>query len=252
MKKIINFFADNNLVAPSLILSIAIIIFSFNITGSANNFANKADSITVTGSSERLVVSDTAKMIVTINSKIMGTNARALAEKNIQNNINTLKKYLKDNGTEELNIIENPSSYMPICALSNQGYENCSLGEVGASVTQSIIINTNDIKSIENISKKINSDLANISISQATEYYYNNLKNIRADMLSEATKNAKERAVSVASAGGANIGNIMSLSSGVFQVTTTNSVDYDGGGAYDTTSIDKKITATVKANFSIK
>ncbi len=252
MKKIINFFADNNLTAPAIIIGLAVIIFSFNIKSSANNFANKTDSITVTGSSERLVVSDTVKMNITTTSKIMGTNARNEAEKNIRNNINTLKKYLKDNGVGEINIIENPSNYMPICALSNQGYENCALGEVGANVSQSIVINISDVKKIENISKKINSDLSNINVNQITEYYYNNLKNIRADMLSEATKNAKERAVSVASAGGANIGTITSLSSGVFQVTTENSVDYDGGGAYDTSSINKKITATVKANFSIK
>jgi hypothetical protein len=71
-------------------------------------------------------------------------------------------------------------------------------------------------------------------------------------MLSEATKNAKERAESVAKAGGANIGNITSLSSGVFQVTSVNSVSFDDYGAYDTSSLEKKITATVKANFSVK
>jgi hypothetical protein len=252
MKKIINFFMENNLTAPAIILGLAVIIFSFNVKSSANNFANKSDNITVTGSSERLVVSDTGKMTLTINSKLMGTGARTQGEKNIQNNLRVLKSYLNKNGIEESSMIENPSTYFPICALSNQGYENCSLGEVGANVTQSVVINLDDVKKIESISKKINSDLASINVTQSVEYYYNNLKNIRADMLSEATKNAKERAVSVASAGGASIGSITSLSSGVFQVTTQNSVAYDDYGAYDTTSIDKKITATVKANFSIK
>ena len=70
-------------------------------------------------------------------------------------------------------------------------------------------------------------------------------------MLAEATKNAKERAQGIAQAGGSKVGTIVALSSGVFQVTAKNSVDVDNAGAYDTTTIDKKITATVKADFSL-
>ena len=72
------------------------------------------------------------------------------------------------------------------------------------------------------------------------------------EMLSEATKNARERAEAVANAGGAAVGNIISLSSGVFQVTQKNSVSVDDYGMYDTTSVEKKITATVKVNFGVK
>ena len=54
--------------------------------------------------------------------------------------------------------------------------------------------------------------LPGVNVSNSIEYFYNNLKNIRAEMLSEATRNAKERADSVADAGGANIGKIISLS----------------------------------------
>ena len=92
-----------------------------------------------------------------------------------------------------------------------------------------------------------------VNIQNVTaEYLFNGLKDIRVEMLTEATKNAKERAEAVAKAGGASVGSISSLSSGVFQVTAPNSVNVDDYGTYDTSTIDKKVTATVKANFSIR
>lgn len=107
--------------------------------------------------------------------------------------------------------------------------------------------------SIQNISGKIATELGGVNMtSNLVEYYFNDLKNIRVDMLSEATRNARERADAVAKAGGASVGKIISLSSGVFQVTQKNSVSVDDYGMYDTTSVEKKITATVKVNFGVK
>jgi hypothetical protein len=127
------------------------------------------------------------------------------------------------------------------------------LGIRGQIVSKVIVAESSNVESIKNLSQKITLEMTDVALSQNTvEYLYNNLKNIRAEMLSEATKNAKERAVAVAEAGGANIGKIISLSSGVFQLTAKNSIEVDGYGAYDTGSIDKKVTATVKANFSVK
>jgi len=111
---------------------------------------------------------------------------------------------------------------------------------------------TPDVYLVNNLSIKVAENFSDIDLSNNTNYYYNNLKNIRADMLSEATRNAKERAEGVASAGGAIIGSITSLSSGVFQVTAVNSVDFSDYGSYNTNAIEKKITATVKANFSVR
>jgi uncharacterized protein len=115
-----------------------------------------------------------------------------------------------------------------------------------------LTVESSDVDKMSNIQNQIINNVAGVSVSNSIEYYYNNLKNIRAEMLSEATKNAKDRAESVANAGGAEVGKIVSLSSGVFQVTAKNSVSYEGDGAYDTSSIEKKITATVRAEFRVR
>jgi hypothetical protein len=84
------------------------------------------------------------------------------------------------------------------------------------------------------------------------EYYYNKLADLRLDLLTKATENAKERAQRIAQSTGAQINFLQSAATGVFQVTAKNSVDVSDYGVYDTTSIDKKITAVVKTSFSLK
>ncbi len=245
----IDFFKNNNLTAPSLIIGFAIIFTGLVFGNSANIFANKTDSITVTGSTERIVLSDTAKWQITVNVRskdIKSGNEAILLQ------INTLKSYLRKNSVDLETVGSNSVSNYPICQLSSQGYENCSLGIVGYNFSQSLLVQGSDVDLLTKLSENVSVELSNINLSQSIEYYYNNLKNIRAEMLSEATKNALERAQSVADAGGAKIGKITSLSSGVFQVTAQNSVNFDDYGSYDTTQITKKITATVKANFSVK
>jgi hypothetical protein len=160
---------------------------------------------------------------------------------------------LKKVGFTEDEIDVGNISLSPICELNNQGYENCSIGIKGQTGNLVITVNTKNINLVKEVSAKIYSDIFGVSISNVSaEYFFNGLKDIRVDMLTEATKNASERAEAVAKAGGSSLGSITSLSSGVFQVTAPNSVQVDDYGAYDTSTIEKKVTAVVKANFSIR
>ena len=239
----------NQLVAPAIIIGIAIVATSLVASLSARLFAYKNDTIAVTGTAERVVDSDTAKWTITVTTQAktveLGTPAIIKATKQVQD---FLLSHNVLASTTEVSAITNTQQ----CALTSQGYTNCDLGITGYTLNQSIVVESTDVNAIDKLTKDISATLNNINFTQYVEYYYNNLKNIRADMLNEATKNALERAKSVAEAGGAEIGKITSLSSGVFQVTAENSVNYDDGGSYDTSVIKKKITATVKANFSVR
>ncbi len=245
----LNFFKNNIYTAPALIVGISMLLVAFLVTGSANNFATKSDTITVTGTAERLVKGDTAKWSVNISSRALSV---ASGENDMKRGEVEVMKYLKANGIDEKSVNVSNSSNNPICNIGTQGYENCALGVAAYNFYQNITVEVDDVDKAKSLSKDITSAINNANINSGVEYYYNNLKNIRAEMLSEATKNALDRANSVASAGGATIGKITSLSSGVFQVTAKNSVNFDDYGSYDTSEIDKKITATVKANFSVK
>lgn len=249
MKNFKEFFAGNQYSAPAILIGVAMMLTAAIVASSFGDFSSKKDSISVTGSSERYVKSDTAKLTINISRR---SDSISEGTKLVQADAVKLKGYLKQNGIASENISDGTVYNNQICQVGPQGYENCSLGVVGYNVNQTLTIESDNVDKMSTLQNQTSSVLPGVNVTNSIEYFYNNLKNIRAEMLSEATRNAKDRADSVADAGGAKIGKITSLSSGVFQVTSKNSVDYDGGGAYDTSSIDKKITATVRAEFSVK
>lgn len=247
----------NNLIGPVIIWGLFFMVFglivSINIRSAIISVANKDNSITVTGSAERQVRSDTAKWTITVSERGIGEGAGISASRLASKSVDIIRNYLLKSGIEETEISTQTSSLSPICELSTQGYENCSVGVKGQIANQNIIVETADVEKIKSVSAKIATDITGVNITNNfVEYYFNKLASIRVEMLSEATKNAKERADAVAKAGGASVGNVTSLSSGVFQVTQKNSVNVDDYGTYDTSTIDKKVTATVKVDFSVK
>jgi hypothetical protein len=84
------------------------------------------------------------------------------------------------------------------------------------------------------------------------EYFYTKLSDLRVELLKEATKNAKERASAIAESTGSIIGRVRDASQGVFQVTGKNSIEVSDYGSYDTSAIEKKVTALVRASFEVR
>lgn len=245
-------FKENNLISPSIILGIATIIFGWFLYAGINNFVNKGESITVTGSAEKFVVSDTASWNITVSNKAYGEAALTEANASVAKQTKIVSDFLKKNGLDEKSFTVGTVSSAQLCVLNNNGYETCSLGVAGQNVQQTISVESTEVSKIDELSKQL-ATLEGLELSSNTvQYLYNHLKDIRQEMLAEATKNAKERADAVAEAGGAKVSKLVSLSSGVFQVTSKNSIDVSDYGTYDTSTIEKKITATVRADFSVK
>jgi hypothetical protein len=71
-------------------------------------------------------------------------------------------------------------------------------------------------------------------------------------LLTQATKDAKDRAQKIAENTGKKIDSLQTASQGVFQVTAKNSVEVSDYGTYDTASLEKKVTGVVRASFSLK
>jgi hypothetical protein len=245
-------FKENNLIAPSIILSLATVIFAWFVYLGIGAFVNKGEVITVTGSAERLVESDTASWNITLAHKAYGENALTSANADVAKQTKIVSDFLLKNGIEEKSFEVAASVSNELCNLNSNGYENCSLGVAGQNVQQTITVELSDVYKADKLSKQL-AQVSELELSSnSVQYLYNNLKNIRQEMLAEATKNAKERAEAVAQAGGAKVSKIVSLSSGVFQVTSKNSIDVSDYGTYDTSTIEKKITATVRADFSLR
>ena len=84
------------------------------------------------------------------------------------------------------------------------------------------------------------------------EFLYTKIEDLKLDLLAKATQNAKARAQTLATAGGAKLGNIMSATQGVFQITTPLSTETASYGMYDTSTVEKDVRCVVNAQFEIE
>ena len=105
---------------------------------------------------------------------------------------------------------------------------------------------------VEDVSRKITELItSDIEInSYAPSYYYTKLADLKIKMIASATKDAKNRAKTIAVNAGANLGILKKATMGVFQITGRNSSDdYSWGGTYNTSSKLKTASITMRLEY---
>jgi hypothetical protein len=119
---------------------------------------------------------------------------------------------------------------------------------------QNVEIRSSDIDKITNISRSA-TDLINEGVqfqSNAPQYFYTKLADLKIDMIGLATEDAKARAEKMLSATGNKVGKLNSANVGVFQITPLYSGEISDYGINDTSSIEKEITSVVTCEFEVK
>lgn len=230
------------LVLLSLILAFGLIIA---VKCGANTLSN--NNIIVTGSAYKIVKSDSARMEFEISER----NATKQSAYNaVKKQLPIVKKYLMDKGITDIDVSASNGyysyKYLPNGNITNEtAYYNLS---------QPIVIKSNDVQKIKEISSEIQSLLdqgIDINVTN-TEYFYSGLSELKVDLLKEATKDAKDRATGMLKATHNRPGKIQSVNMGVFQITPVDSTNVSDMGINDTSSIDKKVTAVANVVFRIK
>lgn len=206
-------------------------------------------TIRVTGSASQNVTSDSAAW--TINVKTKKTTLKE-GYTQLSSDVKKIKDFLLSNGIDEKNIDFNSvNSYENYKRLPNGGMSN----DIDSYVVYRLItVKSNDINKITEISKKVD-ELINKDINLTTEsvqYFVSNLDDIKVKMVGEASKNAKERAKSMVAGTNGKIGVMNSAKMGVFQIVPVDSTEVNDYGINDTSSIEKKVVATVSATFTVK
>jgi hypothetical protein len=123
----------------------------------------------------------------------------------------------------------------------------------GYSLSQSIQVRSADVQKISQVAREA-TELINQGIlieSAAPQYYYTKIGDLKIEMLGEAAKDAKERASRIAQSTGDSIGSVRSAKMGVLQITAADSTDVSDYGVFDTTTIDKDMTAVVNVSFAV-
>ncbi len=240
----------------SVMFGIALMICAAILASGIGNIKRANNVIAVTGSADKIVKSDNAKMTFNLNKKIYTADLSS-GYKSLSSDMDYLRQYLKSKGIKEEQMSMGDSRSNEICkmnTLTQYPYADCNLGIAGYDISQNITVNIKDVDLAKKISGQAPTDMSvrpGISLA-STEYFYDKLKDDRVELMSMATKNAMERAKAVATAGNSALGAIVEASTGVIQVTVPNSVDVSDYGTYDTSTIEKKVTAVVRVSFEVK
>jgi len=228
------------ILGASLIIGTAIIAWSL-ITIKAS-----VDQISVSGSARQRVTSDSVKWTGSFSRIVLKaeiTNGYAQMKKDEAD----LTKFLKNNGVkdEEINIY-------PV--FMNEVYKNDQNAPREYTLNQTVEVRSSEVEKIKNLAKNIQPliDKGVFFSTNALEYYYTKLADMRISMLPEAIKDAKARADKIAEGSGKQIKSIKTVDMGVVQVLSPNSVDISDYGNYDTSSVEKEIMITVKVIFNLK
>lgn len=214
--------AGKNYIVPSLILAIGFIIGSCIIGMKwVEARANNNKYVTVKGLSEREVVADKAWW--SINSQY-GANTTEDIQSGLNQVEDQVRRFLVKHGfTEDEINLEGINIY----ANNYQGASTRYNADIKISVT------TNDIQKVKSASKSVTDLISQGILLQADKwaagpkYYFTKFKELKTDMLAEATTEAQKAAEQFAKNSGSTVGDIRRANQGVFQILPGNRTQED-------------------------
>ncbi|MGI9549803.1 MAG: SIMPL domain-containing protein [Aurantibacter sp.] len=235
----------------AIIFSLAIVIAAYFLGNAYVKRANPPQVITVTGLGNENFTSD----LIVWEGRFTANNYElktAFEELNRQKDI--VRDYLTSKGIAVESIIFN--SVQTVEQRDNK-YENGNfVGSTfrGYQLAQSVQIESTDVAKLEEVSREI-TELLNKGVqfnSSPPRYYYTKLSDLKIEMISKATEDARIRAEKIAENSGGSLGDLISARMGVFQITGQNSgEDFSWGGAYNTSSKNKTASITMRLEYHV-
>lgn len=228
-----------------LVLSLGLIIAGkVAVTG----LRTARDTVTVTGASTERISSDYVDWTVEVTGR--GPTQQA-AYQNLQPYVKRTMAFLREQGIrdQDLDLVVIRSNRNEV-RHRNSG----QLLSTSWTTRQPIKIGSPDVSRIQAISAQINQLVGEgIPLTiQPPAYTYTKLAEKRVDMLAKATADARKRAVAIAGEAGSGIGPITNADTGTFQITVPNSTEMSNFGSYDTSTIEKDITAVMGVTFRVQ
>jgi len=228
------------------------IFFSLCMIVSTSIFSKtlSRSGIEVTGSAVAIVKSDSATWTLTVTT---ASASKKAAFDNLVKDKNTVLNYLKLKGFSDTEIeVQNANPYPIFKKAPNTGEETSVVDHY--EISQTILVNSTNISLVKDISLDAENLLSKgIDVrSDPPAYFYTKLADLKVQLLNQASEDAKKRAKAMLRNTGSHLGGIKSIKTGVFQITPPNSTEVSDYGMYDTSTIDKKVTAVTQVIFKIK
>ncbi len=233
----------------SLVVAVVLVV-----TGFVGYKQNAAGGITATGSATRDFSSD---LIVWRGSFSAYGKSTTAAYEIIKKDAGTIEEYLVAHNVPKESIVFSSVDISPDYRQIYNDYGNNIGSElVGYSLSQRLTIQSTDVDNIEVISRDITELIGsgvNFS-SEAPEYYYTKLGELKLELIDVATTDAKARIDIMAKQAGGKVGKLLSSTLGTFQITAQNSAtdSYTYGGAFNTWSREKTMFISVSLHYALK
>ncbi len=215
----------------------------------------KERDIKVTGSAKRRIVSDLIEWKATVSAQDAD---RTAAYRSLHDQVAKTHAFLTARGIKEDQIAINSAAVRELVETEVVG-----IGEQrverrvfkGYTMSQSISLRSTDVARVEKLSREITDLLEQgVSISSdAPDYYYTKLGGLKIEMLAEASKDARTRAVKMLeSAGGGELGKLTDADMGVINVNPANSTATSWEGNNDTSTLEKDIITIVHITYELR
>ena len=229
-------------------LSVAILIGSVAGAMAVRDIKRANDEVTVTGSARRPVRADFIVWRAGVSTQQPNL---AAAYQQLKGHAERVRAYLRSHGVAD--------SLLTVRAVDVGNIPEISQGRqtgrmLGYRLTQFFEVRSADVDGISRLSQEINELISEgvPLMPQSPEYLFTRLGEVRVQMLADATKDARDRAVAIAQSTGTEIGPVRSARMGVFQITPRNSTEVSDYGINDVSSLEKDITSVVRVTFSVK
>ena len=237
----------------AILFSVAIVLASIILGYSYFNRTQPVGNISVTGLGEKNFTSD----LIVWEGNFTKSNyniQKAYSQLKVDKKIIT--EYLSKKGIAKDEIVFSAVNSNKETR-TNYSSDGKYLGSVfvGYRLSQTLTLESNNVEKVESLSREI-TELLNEGIefySEPPRYYYTKLANLKIEMISRATEDARVRAEKIAENSGSRLGKLISAKMGIFQITGQNSnEDYSWGGTFNTSSKEKTASITMKLTYGVK
>ena len=238
---------NNRFILPFAILGLSLIVSTFIFSRTWRKIKSENQTITVTGSAKKVIVSDLGVLRGTLSVE---ASTALEAYRLLQAQKPILMEYFKSKGFSADKVNVQTITSFPNFSFNEQGQNT---GIRSYSTSQIIDISASDVQLIKAMSIEISSLVergVNFQVNQP-EYYYTKIGDIKIEIQAEAARDAMIRGERIADATGRELGALKSARMGVLQITPENSNLISDYGVNDVSSIRKEIIAVVNANFEI-
>ncbi len=239
----------NNLIIPFLILGLSVIIGVFIFVGAWKSNQSANQTITVTGSAKKEIISDLGFLRGTLTVQAPSPEN---AFRELNRNKPILLSYLEQKGFTKDKVEFFTMNNYPVYEIGSQGYSTGRI--IGYVYNQRMEISSTDVSKIKEISLDIASLVEqgiNFNV-EMPEYHYTKLAELKIEIQAEAAKDAMVRAQKIAEATGRDLGPMRTARMGVLQITPKYSNVISDYGINDLGSIEKEIIGVVNASFEIE